>query len=76
VAPEAAVGGTIGLLEDGDIISIDIPAGKLEVKLSDEALAKRKEAWTSRPPRIDYGALGRYATMAQSASKGAVTNVK
>jgi dihydroxy-acid dehydratase len=76
VAPEAAVGGTIGLLEDGDIISIDIPAGKLEVKLSDNELAKRKAAWTPRPPRIDYGALGRYATMAQSASKGAVTNIK
>ena len=76
IAPEAAVGGTIGLLKDGDIISINIPKGKLEVKLSDDELAKRKEAWTPKAPRIDYGALGRYARMAQSASKGAVTNIK
>lgn len=76
IAPEAAAGGTIGLLENGDIISIDIPAGKLEVKLSGEELAERKKAWSPRPPRIDYGALGRYAMLAQSASKGAVTNIK
>ena len=76
VAPEAAAGGTIGLLQDGDIISIDIPAGKLNVKLSDKELNERKEAWTPKPPRIDYGALGRYAKLAQSASKGAVTNIK
>ncbi len=76
IAPEAAAGGTIGILKDGDIISIDIPANKLEVKLSDEEIASRKVGWTPNPPRIDYGALGRYAVMAQSASKGAVTNIK
>ena len=76
IAPEAAAGGTIGILKDGDIISIDIPAGKLDVKLSDEDIKNRKEGWTPKPPRIDYGALGRYALMAQSASKGAVTNIK
>jgi dihydroxy-acid dehydratase len=76
IAPEAAAGGTIGILKDGDIISLDIPAGKLEVKLSDEEINSRKEGWVPNPPRIDYGALGRYALMAQSASKGAVTNVR
>ena len=63
-------------IKDGDIISLDIPAGKLEVKLTDEEIKNRKEGWTPKPPRIDYGALGRYAVMAQSASKGAVTNIK
>ena len=76
IAPEAAAGGTIGIIEDGDIISLDIPAGKLEVKLTDEEIKNRKEGWIPKPPRIDYGALGRYAVMAQSASKGAVTNIK
>lgn len=76
IAPEAAAGGTIGVIKDGDIISLDIPAGKLEVKLSDKEITKRKAEWTPKPPRIDYGALGRYALMAQSASKGAVTNIK
>ena len=76
VAPEAATGGTIAIIKDGDIISLDIPAGKLEVKLTDKEIAFRKAAWTPKPPRIDYGALGRYALMAQSASKGAVTNIK
>lgn len=76
VAPEAAAGGTIGIIKDGDIISIDIPANKLDVKLSDEEIEARKKDWTPNPPRIDYGALGRYAVMAQSASKGAVTNIK
>lgn len=76
IAPEAAAGGTIGIVKNGDIISIDIPANKLDVKLSDEEIAARKQGWTPKPPRIDYGALGRYAVMAQSASKGAVTNIK
>lgn len=76
VAPEAAAGGTIGILKNGDIISINIPEGILEVKLSEQEIAKRKKNWTPKPPRIDYGALGRYALMAQSASKGAVINIK
>ncbi|MFA6618157.1 MAG: dihydroxy-acid dehydratase [Candidatus Neomarinimicrobiota bacterium] len=76
IAPEAAAGGSIGILKDGDIISINIPEGILEVKLSEQEIARRKENWTPNPPRIDYGALGRYALMAQSASKGAVTNIK
>ncbi|MBS1251725.1 MAG: Dihydroxy-acid dehydratase [Anaerolineales bacterium] len=72
VSPEAAAGGPIGLLEPGDIIHIDIPKRRLEVELSDEALARRREKWHPPAPKIDYGWLGRYAKMATSASKGAV----
>ncbi|MFQ5859632.1 MAG: dihydroxy-acid dehydratase, partial [Anaerolineae bacterium] len=72
VSPEAAAGGPIALLESGDMISIDIPKRRLEVELSDEELARRRENWSSPPPRIDYGWLGRYAKMTTSASKGAV----
>jgi len=72
IAPEAAVGGPIALIRDGDRIAIDIPAGKLNVHLSDSELTKRRRAWKSRKPRVDYGILGRYARMAASASKGAI----
>ncbi len=72
VSPEAAVGGPIALLEPGDTVSIDIPARTIRVELSDDALAKRKAAWTPRPPRITYGALGKYAAMATSADTGGV----
>jgi len=76
VAPEAAAGGLIALLKDGDRISIDIPAGILQVSLGKEEIETRRKHWKAPGPRIDHGALGRYATMAQSASKGAVTNLK
>lgn len=72
VSPEAAVGGPIGLLNDGDIISIDIMAGKLEVKLSEAELADRKQAWQPPAPRVIRGFLARYAKMATSADTGAV----
>jgi dihydroxy-acid dehydratase len=72
IAPEAAVGGPIALIRDGDRIAIDIPAGKLDVRLSDSELAERRRAWKSHKPRVDYGVLGRYAHMASSASQGAV----
>jgi dihydroxy-acid dehydratase len=72
VSPEAAVGGPIGLIQDGDIIDIDIPAGKLSVRLSDEELASRKQSWTPRPPRYTTGWLARYAKMATSADTGAI----
>jgi dihydroxy-acid dehydratase len=74
VSPEAAVGGPIGLLKDGDIIAIDIMAGKLEVKLSEAELAERKAAWTPPPLRITKGYLARYAKMATSADTGGVLN--
>ncbi len=72
VSPEAAVGGPIGLLRDGDIIDIDIAAGKLAVRLSDEELAARRAAWKPRPARFTSGWLARYAKMATSADTGAI----
>jgi len=72
VSPEAAVGGPIGLLKDGDIIEIDIPHNQINVKLSDEELADRKKQWQPPAPRITKGYLARYASMATSADTGAV----
>jgi dihydroxy-acid dehydratase len=72
VSPEAAVGGPIGLLKDGDIIEIDIPNNAINVKLSDEELAERKKAWKPPKPRITKGCLAKYASMATSADTGAV----
>jgi dihydroxy-acid dehydratase len=72
VSPEAAVGGPIGLLRDGDVIEIDIPAGRLSVRLSESELAARKVAWTAPAPRYTRGWLARYARMATSASTGAI----
>ncbi len=72
ISPEAAVGGPIGLLKNGDIIEIDIPANKMNVKVSAQELAKRKKAWKPPEPRIKTGYLAKYATMATSADTGAV----
>ena len=72
VSPEAAVGGPIGLLRDGDIIAIDIPAGTLSVHLSDEELSARRAAWKAPAPRFTTGWLARYAKMATSAATGAI----
>jgi len=72
ISPEAAVGGPIGLLKDGDIIEIDIPNNKISVKLSDEELAERKKSWKPPKPRITKGYLAKYASMATSADTGAV----
>ncbi len=72
VCPEAASGGNIGLIEEGDIIEIDIPAGKLNVKVSDEELAKRRESYVPREPNIKKGWLYRYSKMVGPACKGAV----
>ncbi|MHC4586739.1 MAG: dihydroxy-acid dehydratase, partial [Planctomycetota bacterium] len=72
ISPEAAAGGTIGLLKDGDVIEIDIPGNKINVKLSDDELAERKKAWTPPAPRITKGCLAKYASMATSADTGAV----
>ena len=66
ISPEAAVGGPIALVEEGDIISIDIPNNKLELKVSDEELAKRKENWKPREPKVTTGYLARYAKMVTS----------
>ena len=72
ISPEAAVGGSIGLLKDGDIIEIDIPGNKIDVILSDEELAERKKTWKPPKPRITEGYLAKYASMATSADTGAV----
>jgi len=72
ISPEAAVGGPIGLLKDGDIIEIDIPNNRISVKLSDDELAERKKAWKPPKPRITKGCLAKYASMATSADTGAV----
>ena len=72
VSPEAAVGGPIGLLKNGDIIEIDIPDNKLSVRVSDEELAERKKAWKAPAPKITKGYLAKYASMATSADTGAI----
>jgi dihydroxy-acid dehydratase len=72
VSPEAAAGGTIGLLRDGDIIDIDIPGRSLSVRLSDAELAERRKTWKKPEPRYKTGYLAKYTAMATSASTGAV----
>ncbi|NOX54675.1 MAG: dihydroxy-acid dehydratase [Planctomycetes bacterium] len=72
VSPEAAAGGTIGLLRNGDIIHIDIPGRKLEVELTEEELAERRRQWAPPQPRYKTGYLAKYAALATSANTGAV----
>jgi dihydroxy-acid dehydratase len=72
VSPEAAVGGPIGLVKDGDIIEIDVPKRKLSVRLSSEELAKRAKAWTAKESNVKTGYLVRYSQVVQSAHKGSV----
>src|SRR3954447_22978711 len=74
VWPEAAIGGPIGLLRDGDIIEIDAEAGVLAVDLAEDELAKRRAAWTPRPSNYNSGTLWKYAQTVGSAEKGAVTH--
>ena len=75
VSPEAAVGGPIALIEEGDIIKIDIPNNSLNVDVTDEELAKRKEKWQPREPKITDGYLRRYAALVTSGNRGAVLDV-
>ncbi|MDD2236372.1 MAG: dihydroxy-acid dehydratase [Kiritimatiellae bacterium] len=75
ISPEAAEGGVIGLVRDGDIISFDIPAGRLELKVSDEELAERRKTWTPPPRDIAFSWLKRYARQATSASRGGVLRI-
>ena len=74
VGPEAAVGGPIGLLRDGDIIAIDADAGTLDVELSDEELAARRKEWQPRTHDYQAGVLWKYAQIVGDAEKGAVTH--
>ena len=75
VSPEAAVGGPIALVEEGDIISINIQELKLELKVSDEELAARKAKWQPREPKVTTGYLARYAAMVTSGNRGAILEV-
>lgn len=72
VSPEAASGGMIGLVEEGDIISINIPEGKLELKVAEDVIAERKAKWVCPPPNVTKGYLARYAKLVSSANKGAI----
>lgn len=76
VSPEAAVGGNIALIEEGDIISIDINNNAINIQVSDEELEKRKKAWTPKQPKITTGYLSRYAAMVTSGNTGAILEVK
>ena len=75
VSPEAAVGGPIALVEEGDIISINIPELKLEIKVSDEEMQARKAKWQPRKPKVTTGYLARYAAMVTSGNRGAILEV-
>lgn len=72
VSPEAASGGNIGLVHEGDLISIDIVAKTIELKVSDAELAERRKNWVPNEPRVKTGYLARYAKMVSSADKGAI----
>ena len=72
ISPEAAVGGPIALIEDGDIIEINIPENTITLVVSDEELAKRRAEWKPREPKITTGYLARYAKLVSSGAQGAV----
>jgi dihydroxy-acid dehydratase len=73
VAPEAAVGGPIGLLREGDIITLDIPERRLDVNITEEEIASRRSVWQPMPPRYTTGVFAKYAKLVSSAAEGAVT---
>jgi dihydroxy-acid dehydratase len=74
VAPEAAVGGTIALVHEGDSITIDAARRLIQLDVADDELATRRAAWQPRAPRYTRGVLAKYAKLVSSASKGAVTD--
>ena len=75
ISPEAAVGGPIALVEEGDIIQINIPDLSINLKVSDEELKARKEKWQPRQPKVTTGYLARYAAMVTSGNRGAILEV-
>ena len=75
VSPEAAVGGPIALVKEGDIIAIDIMANQINVKVSDEELAARRKEWQPREPRVKTGYLARYASLVTSGNTGAILSI-
>lgn len=72
VAPEAAVGGPLALVEEGDTVMVDVPARRLDLMVSDDVLARRRAAWAPPSPRYPTGALAKYAALVGSAERGAV----
>ena len=76
VSPEAAVGGPIALVEEGDIIKINIPELSLELDVSDEILEERRKSWKPREPKVTTGYLARYAAMVTSGNRGAVLEIQ
>ena len=76
VSPEAAVGGPIALVEEGDIIKIDIPANTLNVDISDEEMAARRAKWQPREPKVTTGYLARYAHLVTSGNRGAILEIQ
>ena len=75
ISPEAAVGGPIALVEEGDIIRINIPETKLELAVSEEELEKRRAKWQPREAKVTTGYLARYASMVTSGNRGAILEV-
>jgi len=75
ISPEAAVGGPIALVEEGDLIQINIPKFQLNVAVSEEELARRKESWKPRDPSVTTGSLGRYAKIVTSGNRGAILEI-
>ncbi len=75
VSPEAAVGGPIALVEEGDIISINIPGNRLDVKVSEEEMAERKKKWQPREPKVTTGYLARYRELVTSGNRGAILEI-
>jgi dihydroxy-acid dehydratase len=71
VAPEAADGGPIALVQDGDVIDIDVPAGRLDLLVPEEELARRRAVWRPVPPKATGGFLDLYRRLVSSASRGA-----
>ena len=76
IAPEAAVGGPIALVEEGDIIKIDIPNNRLDVDISDEEMEERRKKWRPREPKVTTGYLARYASMVTSGNRGAILEIR
>ena len=76
VCPEAAVGGPIALVQEGDIIKINIPANTLDIDVSDEEMERRRAAWTPREPKVTTGYLARYASMVTASNRGAILEIK
>lgn len=76
VSPEAAVGGPIALVKEGDIITIDIPENRINVEISDEEMQNRKAQWKPREPKITTGYLARYASLVTSGNRGAILEIK